>query len=329
MMGSRDLEKNRDVNNNQSYNQVNYPQQSSGYHIETSERQWTSWLVPMIVVANVAMFIVVMFINNCPKNNFGFDGCVARFLGRFSFQPLRQNPLLGPSSNTLLKLGALQWDKVVHQHQGWRLISCIWLHAGVIHLLVNMLSLVFIGIRLEQQFGFIRIGMLYLVSGVGGSVLSALFLQQNISVGASGALFGLLGAMLSELLTNWTIYANKAAALFTLLIMIAINLAVGILPHVDNFAHIGGFVSGFLLGFVLLLRPRFGWRERHQLPEHARVKTKYMPYQVVLFFIALAALVAGFIIALVMLFQGKNGNDHCRWCRYLTCVPTSRWECGK
>lgn len=229
----------------------------------------------------------------------------------------------------LLKLGALQWDKVVHQHQGWRLISCIWLHAGVIHLLVNMLSLVFIGIRLEQQFGFIRIGMLYLVSGVGGSVLSALFLQQNISVGASGALFGLLGAMLSELLTNWTIYANKAAALFTLLIMIAINLAVGILPHVDNFAHIGGFVSGFLLGFVLLLRPRFGWRERHQLPEHARVKTKYMPYQVVLFFIALAALVAGFIIALVMLFQGKNGNDHCRWCRYLTCVPTSRWECGK
>lgn len=101
MMGSRDLEKNRDVNNNQSYNQVNYPQQSSGYHIETSERQWTSWLVPMIVVANVAMFIVVMFINNCPKNNFGFDGCVARFLGRFSFQPLRQNPLLGPSSNTL------------------------------------------------------------------------------------------------------------------------------------------------------------------------------------------------------------------------------------
>lgn len=58
----------------------------------------------------------------------------------------------------------------------------------------------------------VRIGMLYLVSGVGGSVLSALFLQQNISVGASGALFGLLGAMLSELLTNWTIYANKVAA---------------------------------------------------------------------------------------------------------------------
>jgi len=54
----------------------------------------------------------------------------------------------------LEKLGALDWQKVVYQHQGWRLVSCIWLHAGIIHLLANMLSLVFIGIRLEQQFGF-------------------------------------------------------------------------------------------------------------------------------------------------------------------------------
>lgn len=55
----------------------------------------------------------------------------------------------------------------------------------------------------------VRIGMLYIISGFGGSLLSALFIQSGISVGASGALFGLLGGMLSELLTNWTIYANK------------------------------------------------------------------------------------------------------------------------
>lgn len=55
----------------------------------------------------------------------------------------------------------------------------------------------------------VRIGVIYLVSGFGGSVLSSLFIQNNISVGASGSLFGLLGAMLSELFTNWTIYTNK------------------------------------------------------------------------------------------------------------------------
>lgn len=54
----------------------------------------------------------------------------------------------------LEKLGALEWNKIVHENEGWRLFSCMWLHAGVIHLLANMLSLVFIGIRLEQQFGF-------------------------------------------------------------------------------------------------------------------------------------------------------------------------------
>jgi len=59
----------------------------------------------------------------------------------------------------LTKMGALRWDNVVNGHQGWRLVTCIWLHAGIIHLLANMLSLIFIGIRLEQQFGF---GMFFL-----------------------------------------------------------------------------------------------------------------------------------------------------------------------
>ncbi len=51
-------------------------------------------------------------------------------------------------------MGALVWDKVVHAHQGYRLITSIWLHAGVLHLVANMLSLIFIGLRLEQQFGY-------------------------------------------------------------------------------------------------------------------------------------------------------------------------------
>ncbi|GER44544.1 rhomboid family protein [Striga asiatica] len=181
-----------------------------GYVMAYSDSQWTSWLVPMIIVANVVMFVVIMFVNDCPRNHSGLRGdCAARFLGRLAFQPLRENPLFGPSSSTLQKLGALDWNMIVHQNQAWRLITCIWLHAGVIHLLANMLSLVFIGIRLEQQFGFVRVGPIYLLSGIGGSVLSSLFIQKSISVGASGALFGLLGAMLSELFTNWTIYSNK------------------------------------------------------------------------------------------------------------------------
>ncbi|XP_043698250.1 RHOMBOID-like protein 2 [Telopea speciosissima] len=325
-MASEDLE-NRDVKNMGN----DYPSSynASTYYQNTTEKKSFSWLIPAFVVANVVMFIVTMYYNNCPKNNSGVQGgCVAGFLGRFSFQPLKENPLFGPSSSTLSNLGGLDWNKVVNGHQGWRLVSCIWLHAGVIHLLVNMFSLLFIGIRLEQQFGFVRIGVVYLLSGFGGSVLSCLFIRNSISVGASGALFGLLGAMLSELLINWTIYTNKVAALLTLVFIIAINLAVGILPHVDNFAHIGGFLTGFLLGFILLVRPQFGWVERGNLPANVRAKSKYKPYQYVLWLVSLVLLIVGFTVGLVMLFRGVNAYQECHWCHYLSCVPTSLWDCG-
>ncbi|KAI7987678.1 RHOMBOID-like protein 3 [Camellia lanceoleosa] len=251
------------------------------------------------------------------------------------------------SSTKLEKLGPLEWDKVVRGHEAWSLITCIRLHAGVIHLLANMLSLVFIGIRLEQQFGFVRVRAIYLLSGFGESILSALFIQHRISGGASSALFGLLGVMLSELLTNWTIYTNKVAAVFTLMIIIVINLAVGILPYVDNFAHIGGFLTGFLLGFLLLLRPQFGWPERQHLQADARVKSKHTIFKYVLLVVALVLLIVGtdehlillvanpnfhercrFTIGLVMLFRGENGNEHCSWCHYVSCVPTLRWNCN-
>ncbi|KAL1298488.1 hypothetical protein HN51_042839 [Arachis hypogaea] len=289
-------------------------------------RRWIPWLVPCFVVANVVLFIITMYVNDCPKHLFR-GSCVASFLGRFSFQPLKENPLLGPSSYTLEKMGALVVDRVIHG-EAWRLLSCMWLHGGVVHILANMLSLVFIGIRLEQEFGFVRIGFLYVISGFGGSLLSALFIQSGISVGASGALFGLLGGMLSEILMNWTIYANKVAALLTLIVITLINLAVGILPHVDNFAHIGGFLSGFFLGFVFLIRPQFKWIVQRNSPSApSSLKNRHKPYQYILWIISFLLLTSGYIIGLIFLLRGVNLNDHCSWCRYLSCVPTSLWRC--
>ncbi|PPR83007.1 hypothetical protein GOBAR_AA37702 [Gossypium barbadense] len=253
-------------------------------------KNWVPWLIPGFVIANVVVFLI----------------------------------------SILEKMGALDVIKVVHKHQAWRLISCIWLHAGVFHILANMLSLLFIGIRLEQEFGFVRIGLLYLFAGFGGSLMSALFIQAGISVGASGALFGLLGSMLSELITNWTIYANKLAALLTLIFIVVINLAVGLLPHVDNFAHIGGFISGFLLGFVFLIRPQFGYISKKHIPTGYIVtsnKPKHKPYQYILWLVAMILLVLGFTFGLILLFRGVNLNDQCSWCHYMSCVPTKLWSC--
>ncbi|XP_004516493.1 RHOMBOID-like protein 1 [Cicer arietinum] len=320
--------------NNNNNNNVVHPVSLPLHYDDGSIREvkhykkWFPWLIPFFVVANVIVFVITMYVNNCPHNSVS---CVARSLRRFSFQPLKENPLLGPSSLTLQKMGALDVNRVVHRHQGWRLITCMWLHGGVFHLLANMLGILFIGIRLEQEFGFVLIGLLYVISGFGGSLLSALFIQSNISVGASGALFGLLGGMLSELITNWSMYDNKFPALLTLVIIIGVNLAIGILPHVDNFAHIGGFLTGFLLGFVFLIRPQFGWiNQRYARVEYSptRAKPKFKKYQCILWFLSLIILIVGLSVGLVALLRGVDVNDHCSWCHYLSCVPTSKWSCN-
>ncbi|KAL1321455.1 hypothetical protein HN51_066271 [Arachis hypogaea] len=292
--------------------------------------KWVSWLIPTFVIANVFVFIITMYVNNCPKNSYS---CIARFLGRFCFQSLDENPLLGPSRFTLDKMGALDVQKVVYRKQVWRLITCIWLHGGVFHLLANMFGIIIIGVRLEQEFGFVLIGLLYVISGFGGSLVSSLFIQQNIAVGASGALFGLLGGMLSELITNWSIYDKKIGAVLTLVFVIVINLAMGLLPHVDNFAHIGGFLSGFLLGFVFLIRPQSAWvKQQYALSSSANSplsikKPKFKKYQCCLWVLSLLLLIVGFTLGLVALLRGVNVNDHCSWCKYLSCLPISKWHC--
>lgn len=110
----------------------------------------------------------------------------------------------------------------------------------------------------------------------------------------------------------------------------AIDLAIGLLPWVDNFAHIGGFLTGFLLGFVILVRPQYGWEESGNSPSQygaPRARSKYNPCQYLLFFIAAVLVVGGLAVGIVMLLKGENGNKLCKWCHHLDCIETSRWTC--
>jgi uncharacterized membrane protein YkvI len=84
------------------------------------------------------------------------------------------------------------------------------------------------------------------------------------------------------------------SALLTLIFIIAVNLALGLLPRVDNFAHIGGLISGFLLGFVFLIRPQFEWLNQTREPAAGSpVKRKHKTYQYVLWLAAAVLLVVG------------------------------------
>lgn len=307
-----------------------YPSYVAPSRPKREKHYWPIFTVAA-VIGCIAVFVVVMYKNNCPSKIVAPNECILQSsFKRMSFQPWKENPLLGPSSATLQEMGGLRRDLVVAQKEGWRLMSCVWLHAGVFHLVVNMIALLVFGIQLERDFGFLLVGLLYLIAGLGGSLLSALFSSNAISVGASGALFGLLGATLSELITNWSRYRQRCCQFFQLVIVIAVNLAIGLLPRVDNFAHIGGFVTGFLLGFVILIKEQYAYVRRRDLldPNMERpVKHRFKPYQSVLFIVSLLLLIGLFTAGFIALYRGVDAYKRCSWCRYLNCIPSSHWTC--
>ena len=136
----------------------------------------------------------------------------------------------------------------------YRLITCMFLHGSWMHLLSNSIYLYYFGTRAERLLGTGRFLLLYFVSGICGSLCSMLLGSGGLSIGASGAIFGLLGAML--LLTRRHGARDTGMSYTTMLLLAISALCIGFLePGVDNFAHIGGLLGGAAV-FALLLRQK-------------------------------------------------------------------------
>ncbi len=103
------------------------------------------------------------------------------------------NPMFGPSAETLVLMGAKDSLLIVQYGEVWRMLSAMVLHAGFVHFALNMLALWFVGSAIERSHGFAASMLLFVVPAIGGTILSAIFLPDMISVGASGGIFGLIG----------------------------------------------------------------------------------------------------------------------------------------
>ncbi|XP_047179240.1 RHOMBOID-like protein 8 [Vigna umbellata] len=295
-------------------------------------RRGDTWVVSVFVIIHIGVFIATMLVNDCWTNSHG--DCLLQTLGRFSFQPLPENPLLGPSQSKLDEMGALRWILLTEQHQTWRLFTFPFLHGGLFHLLLNLSSIVYVGVRLEREFGPIRIGIIYALSAFVGGLVASLFLRNTPAVGASGPLYGLLGTLLSELVWNWKFHTNKISAIATLVFVFVCNFVLGFLPYVDNFASIGGFISGFLLGSVFLLSPRLqpvapnkGGLVEYGVKSYINLKLKKKLDRPVLRIVSL--ILFGLLLAgcLVVVLHGININSYCTWCPYVDCIPFTSWHC--
>lgn len=145
------------------------------------------------------------------------------------------------SALNLLDYGA-NYKPFIKDGEWYRLFSCIFIHASFIHLLFNMYALKILGYQLESYLGKLRFTIVFIISGLVGSLSSAV-LTNAVSVGASGAIFGLLGSYIYFAYNYRLVLGNSLKT--DIIPVVLVNLLIGVLvPGIDIFAHIGGFVAG-------------------------------------------------------------------------------------
>ena len=153
-----------------------------------------------------------------------------------------------PSNESLLLWGA-NYRPSTSGGEWWRLLSSTFVHIGVFHLLMNMYALLYIGILLEPYIGKVRFLSAYILSGIIGSVASIYWNEITIGAGASGAIFGMYGVFLAMLSTNIIDKSARKPLLISIGVFVVYNLVNGMQQGIDNAAHIGGLISGAIIGY--------------------------------------------------------------------------------
>ena len=229
--------------------------------------------------------------------------------------------------------------------QWFRFIIPMFLHAGFVHIGFNLLLQLLLGRDMEKEIGSIRFLLVYLSSGIFGFVLGGNFAPEGISsTGASGSLFGVIALMLLDLFYHWGERRSPWVDLAWIVISIAISFVLGLLPGLDNFSHIGGFLMGLVLGVCLLHSPDvLRRRAGADLPPYAPVNhgRRQMESGGLIAFakeplgffkgrkplwwawwLVRAAALIGVLVGFIMLIQNfyKANPTRCNWCQYLSCL---------
>ena len=163
------------------------------------------------------------------------------------------------TGNVLYNMGRLDAVDVLVKREYARVIWYMFLHSNITHIFNNMLILFFLGAMIEKEVGHVLYLILYMLSGIGGGILSLIYKTLTFdfsgTIGASGAVFGLDGALLALILFSGKRMANVTPT--RVILMIAYSLYSGFTGgNVDNAAHIGGLITGFLIGIVICMMNR-------------------------------------------------------------------------
>lgn len=233
-----------------------------------------------------------------------------------------------------------------HPNQWFRFIVPMFLHAGLVHIACNMLIQVIIGRELEKDIGSLRFALVYLSSGIFGFVLGGNFAADGIaSTGASGSLFGVVALVVLDLFYHWSERESPWMDLLWIFFGIALSFVLGLLPGLDNFSHIGGFLTGLVLGICILrspdyLRQRVGVDQPPYAsfgspqPNNSGPSTlQGLAKQPLGFFkgrkalwwvwwLVRAAALIGVLVCFIVLLKNfyKANPQKCSWCKHLSCL---------
>ncbi|HEY0273669.1 MAG TPA: rhomboid family intramembrane serine protease, partial [Chitinophaga sp.] len=171
----------------------------------------------------------------------------------------------------LMQWGADNGPAVV-SGEYWRVLTCTFLHGGgIIHIFSNMYALMFAGIILEPVMGPRRYAFMYLAAGILASITSIVVHWNVVGTGASGAVFGMYGGLIALMVGKIPSPHLNRITMSSMVFFVAYNLAFGLIPGIDNAAHIGGLVTGFLIGMLYVPGLRKEARQRREAAgQHAR-----------------------------------------------------------
>ncbi len=169
-------------------------------------------------------------------------------------------PILFGQYNDLINNYSV-WGPAIREGQYYRLLTGIFLHGGILHLLFNCYALYVIGAQVENFLGRIKFLIIYLVAGISGALFSVIFGGNFASIGASGAIFGLMGALV-YFGYHYRVYLGTVIK-SQIIPLIVLNLLLGFcVSGIDNFAHIGGLIGGTLMSIALGVKDKSSWFER-------------------------------------------------------------------
>eukprot|EP00594_Rhizosolenia_setigera_P015592 CAMPEP_0178960992 /NCGR_PEP_ID=MMETSP0789-20121207/13364_1 /TAXON_ID=3005 /ORGANISM="Rhizosolenia setigera, Strain CCMP 1694" /LENGTH=428 /DNA_ID=CAMNT_0020644587 /DNA_START=145 /DNA_END=1431 /DNA_ORIENTATION=+ len=261
---------------------------------------------------------------------------VAMSKNMWKIEPISTNPMIGPSAQTLIGLGAKYTDYIVNQGQYYRLVTPMILHAGWIHYILNMIAIYAIGSAIEIAHGSFKTAVIFICSSIGGTILSALFLPEYISVGASGGIFGFIGACLADIVLNWNLvfgqeynltekqdFWRKATIVIFLAGDIALNCMIGLTPFVDNFTHMGGLFYGFVCGIIMIEKITLERRSRSNSSNGNSSRNLMQASRTIIGCIIILLCVK---FSLLYLLTGDGETSPCPSCMYTSCVEFPPWK---